>query len=216
MGGEGRVEVTREKNETSLPDPISSGGERWSEELLGGEGNDLVWRYNMYEEPYIGPLPGNVDILVHFTKVTSEPNAIRNMDPNRFGVYDAHDAVNQMAKDMRLPLCYPFSALGYESDKSEFWLQPLSVKKSMPELVDETVHESVDVNLNDPVKQSFGVVDGERKEPVCEEEPITENDEVDRVYPSICPNEVYVSDGDDDMNYVQPKNEYILKNYIHC
>ncbi|TKY50256.1 hypothetical protein E2542_SST27713 [Spatholobus suberectus] len=30
--------------------------------------------------------------------------------------------------------------------------------------------------------------------------------EVDRVDPSMCPDEVYVSDGDDDMNYVQPEN----------
>ncbi|TKY44977.1 hypothetical protein E2542_SST31261 [Spatholobus suberectus] len=77
----------------------------------------------------------------------------------------------------------------------------------MPERIDvpvnETVHESVDVNLNDPVNQSFGVVDGKGKEPVCEEVPIIENDKVD---PTVCPNEVYVSDGYDNTNYVQLEN----------
>ncbi|TKY45161.1 hypothetical protein E2542_SST31448 [Spatholobus suberectus] len=179
---------------------------------------ETSWTRNM------GPLPGNVDVLVHFTKVTGEPSAIGNVDPDRFEVCDAHDAVDLMAEDMGLLSSYPFvlwfmkGTIGkfvplkndkdilkmfeenqncmyiymYVSrDRSEFWLQPLSVKNPMP--------KHLDVFVNETVNES---VDGNGKEPICEEAPITENDEVHIVDPTLCPDEVYVSDGDDDMNYI--------------
>ncbi|TKY51547.1 hypothetical protein E2542_SST23063 [Spatholobus suberectus] len=170
--------------------------------LLGRQvcrgGTEVLWSTGqvMDKDSYIGPASGNMDILVHFTKVTSETSAMRNMDLDQFGIFDAHDAINMMVEDM---------------DKSEFWLQLLIVKNLMSEpvskYVSELVNGSLDLNLNEFANHSATAMNDKGKKPIYEEVPITENVGGDSVDPTLCPDEVYISDADDDgMNYMQLDN----------
>ena len=59
--------------------------------MFGTTGN------TMDEVEYMGPAPGNVDILVYFTDQQGKPSEIRNVDLDKFGMFNVHDCVNKIA-----------------------------------------------------------------------------------------------------------------------
>ncbi|TKY56698.1 hypothetical protein E2542_SST21144 [Spatholobus suberectus] len=62
----------------------------------------------MDDMEYMKPEPGNMNILVHFLEKKGDPTAIRNVDLDRFGMFDATDSVNMITDDVGLPPCHPF------------------------------------------------------------------------------------------------------------
>ena len=60
------------------------------------------------DEPYLGADPSNVDVLVHFVGVKGEPCEIRNVAPDKFGVYYVIDDINSFVENLGLPHCHPF------------------------------------------------------------------------------------------------------------
>ncbi|TKY56137.1 hypothetical protein E2542_SST20578 [Spatholobus suberectus] len=69
----------------------------------------------MDDLPYLGPMPGNVDILAHFTKRIGAPNTVQNMDPGKFSIFDTYNVVNMLVEDNGLAPCYLFR-LGFLSN----------------------------------------------------------------------------------------------------
>lgn len=65
-------------------------------------------RNTMDDLPYLGLDSGNVDVLVHFVGLKSEPCQIHNVNPNKFGVYCATNNFNSFAKELGLSACHPF------------------------------------------------------------------------------------------------------------
>ncbi|TKY63939.1 hypothetical protein E2542_SST13823 [Spatholobus suberectus] len=83
----------------------------------------------MDDMAYMGPKPGNVDVLVHFMEMKGDPIVIQNVDPDRFDMFDATDSVNMIAEDLGLPPCHRF-ILWYWSGGSRNIL-PLANAKDM-------------------------------------------------------------------------------------
>ncbi|TKY50150.1 hypothetical protein E2542_SST27605 [Spatholobus suberectus] len=169
----------------------------------------------MDDVPYLGLMPSNVDILVHFTKRSGAPNTIRNVDPNKFSIFDAHNAVNELAEDNDngLAPCYPFG-LGFLSSNVGKIL-PLNVDSDVLKMFTDNkgctyVHMYVSRNRNEFLKEPrIDAVNVSVNFPV--DESVNENveagnssanearNEGDMQEPNICPDKVYVSD--DDVSY---------------
>ncbi|TKY46568.1 hypothetical protein E2542_SST28612 [Spatholobus suberectus] len=105
----------------------------------------------MDDAPYMGAKPGNVDILVHFKEKIGQPREIHNVDPDKFEMFDAHDAVYMLAEDEGLPPCYPFS----------LWLLCGGIGKILPLEIDIDMLKRFEENKNTSVtrRQSDDEID---------------------------------------------------------
>lgn len=58
---------------------------------------------------YLGPQSSNMDILLHFVDAGGSPLSIRNMDPDKYGVFDIQEDVNGLPETIGIGHREPFS-----------------------------------------------------------------------------------------------------------
>ncbi|TKY47585.1 hypothetical protein E2542_SST29645 [Spatholobus suberectus] len=169
----------------------------------------------MDADDYLGPQPGNVDSLVHFTEKSNEPN--KNVDLDKFGIFDTHDVVNELVEDNGLAPCYPF-ALGFLSNLNEHVndMQNVLVNAHVNIDVNTLVNGDVNPHMNENVTENVnacgaktmnetgGVMDGNGE--VVGSEGGVERNDGDMQDPNICPNEMYMSNDDVTYNGVDSGN----------
>ncbi|KAG5066391.1 hypothetical protein JHK86_010122 [Glycine max] len=100
---------------------------------------------------------GNVDVLVHFVGVKGEPCEIRNVAPDKFGVYYVIDDINSFAKDLDKDVVSMFAKnencryihLYVIRNKDEFWHEPRLVAPVVNETINEGINEHVPIVEDD-------------------------------------------------------------------
>ncbi|TKY44574.1 hypothetical protein E2542_SST30851 [Spatholobus suberectus] len=119
----------------------------------------------MDDLPYLGPLSGNVDILVHFIEKGDKPNTIHNMDPDKSRIFDARDVVNLDNKG------HMYVNMYVSRNRDDFLNKNANdaINVFVNDPTNESGNDNVEGNLNEAVNEPVNAVDGNEKVPVSDD-----------------------------------------------